>query len=138
VVNNEERNKQVVANAIAALNDQDLDRFFSLHTEDTTSHEVFFPAPLKRTEFREFLGEFLRAYPDARIETRAMIAEGDTVSVENVLTATFTGPFRGQAPTGRSFTAREAVFFELDDGRIRAARIYIDQKSIEAQLGLND
>ena len=136
-MSNEERNKQVVADAIAALNDRDLDRFFSLHTDDTTSHEVFFPAPLERAEFREFLGEFLRAYPDARIETHAMIAEGDTVAVENVLTATFSSRFRGQAPTGRSYTAREAVFFELVDGRIRAARIYLDQKSIEAQLGLD-
>jgi len=132
----EERNKAVVASAIAALNDHDLDRFFALHTADTTSHEVFFPEPLPRDEFRAFLEEFLAAYPDARIRTEAMIADGNTVAVENVLTATFAGPFRGTPPTGRSYTAREAVFFELTGGRIRAARIYLDQKSIEAQLGI--
>jgi steroid delta-isomerase-like uncharacterized protein len=132
----EERNKTVVASAITALNERDLDRFFSLHTADTTSHEVFFPEPLPRDAFRAFLEEFLAAYPDARIRTERMIAEGNTVAVENVLTATFAGPFRGAPPTGRSYVAREAVFFELVGGQIHAARIYLDQKSIEAQLGI--
>jgi steroid delta-isomerase-like uncharacterized protein len=136
-MNRIEANKAVVRAAIAALNDRDLDRFFSLHTDDTTSHEVYFPQPLGREEFRAFLDEFLHAYPDAHIETLGMTGEGDVVAVENVLTATFAGEFRGVQPTNRPYTAREAVFFELVNGKIRAARIYIDQKSIEAQLGLS-
>lgn len=131
-----EHNKHVVRQAIQALNDRNLDRFFSYHTEDTTSHEVYFPAPLGRHDFRAFLEEWLAAYPDAHIETQAMIAEGDRVAVENVLTATFRQPFRGTAPTGRPFTVREGVFFELADGKIRRARIYLDQKTTEQQLGL--
>jgi hypothetical protein len=31
---------------------------------------------------------------------------------------------------------REGVFFELEGGKIKAARIYLDQKTIEEQLGL--
>ncbi len=131
-----ERNKQVVRQAIQALNDRDLDRFFSYHTADTTSHEVYFPAPLGRAEFRAFLEEWLVAYPDARIDTRNMVAEGDVVAVENVFSATFARPFRGAQPTGRSFTIREGVFFELRDGKIHRARIYLDQKTAEQQLGL--
>jgi steroid delta-isomerase-like uncharacterized protein len=131
-----ERNKNVVRLAIQALNERDLDRFFSYHTEDTTSHEVYFPAPLGRQEFRAFLEEWLVAYPDAHIDTQTMTAEGDSVAVENVFSATFRRPFRGTAPTGRSFTIREGVFFELADGKIRRARIYLDQKTAEQQLGL--
>ena len=132
----EEQNKETVRSAIQALNDRDLDRFFSYHTEDTTSHEVYFPKPLQRDEFWEFLSEFLSAYPDAHINTQNMIAEGDAVGVENVMTATFANDFRGARATGRSYTVREGVFFELEGGKIKAARIYLDQKTIEEQLGL--
>jgi steroid delta-isomerase-like uncharacterized protein len=132
----EQRNKDVVRSAIAAFNHRDIDRFFTYHTQDSTSHEVFFPEPLGREEFRAFLEEFIDAYPDAHIETVNMIAEGDTVVVENVLTATFERDLRGTRATGRSYRAHEAVVFELEDGRIHAARIYLDQKSVEKQLGI--
>jgi len=132
----EQRNQQVVRRAIAALNQKDLDLFFSYHTEDTTSHEVYFPEPLPRGTFRSFLDSFLRAYPDTHIETRNMIAEGDTVVVENVMSATFTHDLGETKATGRSFTTREAVVFELADGKIKATRIYQDQKTIEEQQGV--
>jgi steroid delta-isomerase-like uncharacterized protein len=131
-----ERSKEVVREAIAALNARDLDRFFSLHTPDTTSQEVYFSEPLDRDEFGRFLVEFLHAYPDAHIDTVNMICEAGIVAVENVMTATFVNEFRGVQPTGRTYSAREAVFFELESNKIRRARIYLDQKSIEAQLGL--
>jgi steroid delta-isomerase-like uncharacterized protein len=132
----EERNKEVVRNAIQAFNDRDLELFFSFHTEDTTSHEVFFPEPLQRDEFREFLATFMQAYPDAHIDTQNMVAQGNTVVVENVLTATFENDLGETKATGRSYTAKEAVFFELENEKIKAARIYLDQKSVEQQLGI--
>lgn len=127
---------EVVRQAIQAFNERDLRRFFSLHTEDTTSHEVYFPEPLGRDAFRAFLEEFLEAYPDAKIETQNMVAQRNQVAIENVLRGTFMKPLKGMQPTGKSFTAREGVFFELKDGKIHRARIYLDQKSIEQQLGL--
>lgn len=132
----EEHNAETVRRAIDAFNRRDLDAFFSYHTADTTSHEVFFPRPLRRDEFRSFLERFLHAYPNARIETQNLVVEGDVVVVENVLTATFVNDFGEARATGRAYVAREAVVFELADGKIKAARIYLDQKSIEQQLGL--
>lgn len=132
----EQENKDVVRKAIAAFNARDLDGFFSFHTEDTTSHEVFFPEPLGRDEFRAFVQEFWHAYPNHRIETVNMIAEGDEVVVENVLTATFENELRGVKPTGRAYTTREAVVFDFVDHKIRAARIFLDQKTMEEQLGI--
>lgn len=134
--NSEHKNADTVRKAIDAFNRRDLDGFFSYHTPDTTSHEVYFPKPLGRDEFRSFLGRFLRAYPDARIETQSLVVEGDVVVVENVLTATFVNDLDEVRATGRAYRAREAVVFELEGGKIKAARIYLDQKSIEQQLGL--
>src|SRR5947199_6728544 len=96
-----ERNKAAVRGAIEALNKQDLDLFFSFHTEDTTSREVYFPEPLQRDQFRDFLQQFLSAYPDVYIDTKNMVCEGDTVVVENVMTGTFTNDLGETRATGR-------------------------------------
>src|SRR5437868_12865059 len=95
----EERNMEVVRSAIQALNDRDVERFFSYHTDDTTSHEVFFPEPLGRREFEAFLRDWLAAYPDASIKTQNMVVMGNKVCVENLLSGTFTKDLRGQKAT---------------------------------------
>lgn len=132
----EERNREVVLKAIKALSDHDVDLFFSYHTEDMTSHEVFFPDPIGKAELRAFLFDWLHAYPDVRIETRNIKIEGDTAAVENVVSGTFVNDLRGVKATGRKFVVGEAVFFELENGKIKRERIYTDQRSAEEQLGI--
>ncbi len=132
----EERNLNIVRRAVQALNDRDIDGFLASFAPDGTSHEVYFPYPLNLAEFRPFLEDWLRAYPDAKIQTQHMVVEGDTVAIENVVTGTFIHDLQGIKATGRSYVVREAVFFDLSDGRIRAERIYQDQKTVEQQLGI--
>jgi C-1 hydroxylase len=131
----EERNKQTVLSAIKAFNDQDLDAYWSYHTEDTTSHEVYFPKPLTKEEMSKFVPELWHAYPDWHIDTKSIIAEGDMVAVENVMTATFERDHGDVKATGRSFTVREGVFFQMKDGKIQHVRVYLDRRSQEEQLG---
>jgi steroid delta-isomerase-like uncharacterized protein len=131
----EEHNKEVVRSAIAAFNKQDLELYWSYHTEDTTSHEVYFPHPLTKAEMTNFVPQLWHSYPDWHIETQNMIAEGDMVAVENIMTATFVNDYGNTKATGKSFTVREGVFFEMKDGKIHHVRIYLDQKTQEQQLG---
>jgi steroid delta-isomerase-like uncharacterized protein len=131
----EEQNKAVVRGAIEAFNQQDLERYWSYHTEDTTSHEVYFPKPLTKAEMSKFVPQLWHSYPDWHIETKNMVAEGDMVAVENIMTATFVNDYGDTKATGKSFTVREGVFFEMKDGKIHHVRIYLDQKTQEEQLG---
>jgi len=132
----EERNKKAVQGAIAAFNKQDLELYWSFHTEDTTSHEVYFAKPLTKAEMTKFVPELWHAYPDWRIETQSITAEGDMVAVENTMTATFTRDHGEVKATGKSFKVREGVFFQMKDGKIQHVRVYLDQKSQNEQLGL--
>jgi steroid delta-isomerase-like uncharacterized protein len=132
----EERNKEAVRKAIDAFNRQDLDAYWSCHTEDTTSHEVYFSNPLTKAEMTKFVPELWHAYPDWRIETKTIIAEGDKVAVENVMTATFKRDHGEIKATGKSFTVREGVFFQMKDGKIQHVRVYLDRRSQDEQLGL--
>lgn len=133
----EERNKETVRKAIEAFNRQDLETYWSYHTEDTTSHEVYYPEPLTKEEMSRFVPQLWNSYPDWHIETRNMVASGDMVAIENIMTATFVKDQGEIKATGKKFTVREGVFFEMEDGKIKHVRVYLDRKSQEQQLGLD-
>lgn len=133
----EEENKAVVRKAIDAFNRRDYGTYFACHTEDSTSWEVFFDKPLTWQQSRGFIPDYWGAYPDARVDTQVMIAEGDVVAVENIISGTFRNDFMGRKATGKSFRQAEAVFFRLENGRIKETRIFTDQKFMEQQLGVS-
>lgn len=132
----EERNKETVLNAIAAFNQQDLDLYWSYHTEDTTSWEVYFEEPLTKAQMSEFVPQLWKTFPDWHIETKTILAMGDKVVVENVMSATFINEYRGQPPTGKKFSVGECVFFDMQDGKIKDVRVYLDRKTQDAQMGI--
>ncbi len=134
----EEKNKETVRKAIAAFNRQDLEGYWSYHTEDTTSHEVYFPEPLGKAEMSKFVPELWVSYPDWFIDTKNMIASGDKVAIENVMSATFENDQGDVKATGKKFVVPEGVFFDMKDGKIQHVRVYLDRKSQQQQLGLID
>src|SRR5688500_1146201 len=99
----QEQNKETVRGAIDAFNKQDLNLFWSFHTEDTTSWEVYFAEPLTKAQMTEFVPGLWHSYPDWKIETKNMIAMGSTVVVENVMTATFINDSGQTRATGKTF-----------------------------------
>lgn len=132
----EEKNLAAVRGAIDAFNKQDLDLYWSFHTEDTTSHEVYFPNPLTKEEMSKFVPELWEAYPDWKIDTKLMVAEGDMVAIENIMTATFVNDHGDIKATGKSFSVPEGVFFQMKDGKIQHVRVYLDRQSQNEQLGI--
>ncbi len=132
----EARNKEVVHKAIEAFNKQDLDLYLSYHTHDYTSREVFYSEPLTHEEVREFMPRYWHSYPDAYVDTQFIYAEGDTVMVENIMSGTFMNDFEGQSATGKSFKVWEACVFDMENGKIKAARVYTDRQAINDQLGV--
>lgn len=136
MITKEERNKEAVRKAIDAFNRQDIEAYWSYHTEDTTSHEVYFAEPLTKEEMSKFVPQLWHSYPDWYIETKNMVASDDMVAVENVMSATFVNDDGDIKATGKKFSVREGVFFEMEDGKIKHVRVYLDRKSQEEQLGL--
>ncbi len=132
----EDQHKETVRSAIEAFNRQDLDAYWSYHTEDTTSHEVYFPKPLTKDEMSEFVPELWEAYPDWNIDLQTVFAEGDLVAVENIMTGTLENDHGDIKATGKSFNVREGVFFQMKDGKIQHVRVYLDRKTMNEQLGI--
>jgi ketosteroid isomerase-like protein len=64
----------------------------------------------------------------------------DTVALELEITGTHTAPLAGPggelSPTGREIRLRVANIWRVRDGRVTSYRVYFDQATFMAQLGL--
>jgi predicted ester cyclase len=99
------------------------------------AEELCTPEAAERT--RAWVGPFLAAFPDVRMETVELVAEGDTVVGRFECSATHTGAWRGRDATGRRFEAVDEVyFFHLEGDRIADYWGIEDTLSRLEQLGL--
>jgi steroid delta-isomerase-like uncharacterized protein len=87
-------------------------------------------------EVRAYFAETRTAFPDQRNELIALHHADDAVIAEFFLLGTHLGPLRALPPTGRSFRCRMTAFFLFEGERLVCERVYFDQSTILAQLGL--
>ena len=121
------------------VNSGDLDTagsVFAGDCENTSPHGT-----LKGIDaFRQMGEAFQAAAPDNRLEALRTWEAGDTVIVEGIYTGTHTGPLAGPGgvipATGRSFSLPYVDIFQARDGRFVSHRIYWDNATLLAQLGV--
>jgi len=79
------------------------------------------------------------AFPDLYIEiiSQAETEQGDTLSVEWLMTGTNTGPINGLPATGKSIAIAGADIIKIDNDKITSVRGYFDSHAIPKQLGLH-
>jgi predicted ester cyclase len=85
---------------------------------------------------RRWIAPFRASFPDVRMETVTLVAEGDTVVGRFVCAGTHLGRWRGHEPTGRRFKVDEVSFFEFTGVRIARAWAIEDTIRRLRQLGL--
>jgi steroid delta-isomerase-like uncharacterized protein len=90
--------------------------------------------------FKAYVRAFHAAFPDERHTLSSLVESGGMVAAEGIFTGTHSGPLvgpAGQVPaTGRTVRLPFADVFEVEQGRIKRHRLYYDQLSFLAQLGL--
>ena len=103
-----EENKRLVARAVAeVINDGDLEAVDRLYAPDIAAAA------------KEWVAPFRTAFPDVRMETVALVGEGDTVVGHFRCSGTQAGPWLGRPATGRAFRdVREVYWFTVRGGRI--------------------
>jgi len=92
-------------------------------------------------EAQRALGEAFRtAAPDNKLTPLRTFESGDTIVVEGVYSGTHTGPLVGPAgtipATGRAFSFPFVDILQARDGKFVSHRIYWDNVTFLAQLGL--
>ncbi len=124
------------------VNDRAWDREDEVLAPDVVTIHPGAP-PLHGIEaFVDFARAFHVGFPDARLESRLIVAEGDRAMVEGAYIGTHTGPMAGPGgaipPTGRRLDLPFCDVFEARGGRITAHRVYYDQATFAEQLGLTE
>lgn len=135
----EARNKETVARFNAAVNSGDPEVISATFEELVASDaRIRTPLPLDGSG-PEILGQVFamlrRAYPDLRVTSEELIAEGDKVVSRNVVTGTHQGEYMGIAPTGRSVSYEEIFVMRLADDRIVETWGVVDVLGQLRQLG---
>ena len=84
----------------------------------------------------EHVQQFLSAFPDVQITIEDLIAEGDKVVARLYATATNTGPFAGQPPSGKKVEIRSIRIYRIADNKIVETWAMQDRLGLMEQLGL--
>jgi predicted ester cyclase len=129
--------RRVVERHVEAFNVRDADA-------EPWSDDADFVAPNASMHGREevlgFLGVFWDAFPDGRLETSRLLAEGSVVAAEGRFIGTHSGVMRTPAgdvaATGRHVDFRWMSSYEVRGDELASEHLYFDQAELLGQLGL--
>ena len=87
-------------------------------------------------ESLEHVRQFLTAFSDVHLTIEDLIAEGDKVVARLIATATNTGPFGGQPPTGKKVEIRSIRIYRIANNKFIDTWAMQDRLGLMEQLGL--
>jgi len=132
--------RQVVERGLKAFNAHDLEamaRDSAPDIQSTAPGDVKLKGPQALKEYNQ---NFIRAFPDARVEATNIFTAGNTVIVEGIFTGTHDGTLQtpnGDVPaTGRKVRGEFIEVFEVDRGLVKRDNLMYDQVQLMTQLGL--
>ena len=132
--------RAVVERGMKAFNAHDLEalsRDAAPDIESTAPGDVKLKGP---QAVKEYNSNFVKAFPDARIEATKIHSQGGTVVVEGVFTGTHDGTMKtpmGDIPaTGRKVRGEFIQIFEGDRGLVKRNSLMFDQVQLMTPLGV--
>lgn len=129
-------NKEIVLDAVDALNKRDFPRVAQYWTSETVE---YFPDAVCRgaAEIQAYFEATYAAVPDLQLDIQACAADGDDVFLHWIGTGTHDGgPFNGLNPTGKSIRITGMDHFVLKDGLIVSNTVVFDGMDIGRQMGV--
>ncbi len=131
----EERNKAIVRTVLEeVLGKGKVDENEALYSPGFVSHGS--TRDVGRTEDRESMKGWKRAFPDLQVTIDKMVAEGDLVAVRFVAEGTNTGEANGLPATGKRIRIAGMTLLRIVNGKIMEEWPSFDQLDFLRQLGL--
>ena len=133
----EQDNARLAEQAIAAINERNLDKYVQLLDESFVMETETQPAPVRgRDAVRQMLQAYFQGIPDFRIEIEQIIASGDYVVTRSHVTGTHTGTFMGIPATNRKIDTHGCNIVEIRNGKAVRSRLYAENVKLLQQLGV--
>lgn len=132
--------RAVVERTIAAIDAHDLEAAARLTAPDsilTAPGDMTVKGP---QAIKEFNKNWITAFPDARIETKELFAQGNQVALKAQFVGTHDGTLKtpmGDVPaTAKKVRGDFVELFEVDRGLVKKAHLMFDQVQLMTQLGM--
>jgi steroid delta-isomerase-like uncharacterized protein len=132
------KNKDLLLNALEVMNNREYDRYKEFFAEDFKRHSQATPE-ISINSLDEMLGfvkQWDQAFPDAKMETRKIAAEGDLVAVWVTYKGTHEGPMGDTPPTGKTMESETFGFFRIQEDKIVESWVTWDNVAVLKQLDL--
>jgi steroid delta-isomerase-like uncharacterized protein len=132
--------KALVARAYEAFNNRDFDAYAELFTADADTWSTDGSMVRGVQNIAAWDMAWVDAFPDARITSSQMVAEGSFVVSQNRFTGTHEGTIvtadGNEIPaTGNQVDVPYVAVFEIEDGKVKHQRIYYNVMDMMEQLG---
>jgi len=121
---------------LGAFGNGDMSVIDELLTPDFIEHEPVSGMRQSRDGLRDIVTMIRTAFPDLRIRIDDSFGAGDQFCARTTWTGTNTGPFMGQAPTGRSASWEAIDIINVRGGRIVEHWGQMDMVGCLTQLGM--
>jgi len=96
------------------------------HNEDT---------PQGKAGFKQFFEQMFKAMPDFNYTIKKIVAEDDTVMMYSATTATHSGEWLGNPPTGNKLNFDVVDIFRIENGKIAEHWDVADTLKLFTQVG---
>ena len=115
-----DKNKEIASRMIDAINDRDYDLLDELIAPDMVRPSQATPNLNIRSldEFKEFLKEDLKTFPDSHITTEMLIAEGDLVAGYHTYSGTQKGAMGPFPATNKKADLKFLGILRIENGKI--------------------
>ncbi len=132
----EELNVRVAREHFAAESAHDTERTLAPLAADIMYHVVASGSIVHGKEtVSKYYDVWWTAFPDVSIEVKRLVASGEWVVAENVVTATHLGPWLGLPPTGKRTVQHLCAICRMRDGLMIEETVYYDQLERIRQIG---
>jgi predicted ester cyclase len=132
--------KAVVERDTRAFNAHDME---AIARDTAPDAELTAPGDMKLKgpqQIKDFNQNWINAFPDARVETKKILTQGNFVVVDGIFTGTHNGTLKtpmGDVPaTGRKVKGEYVQIFEVDRGLVKKGQLMFDQVQLMTQLGM--
>ena len=138
VESREDRNKKIIKEAMAALNDHNIDKLTGMMTADAVDHGDGSGRSTKGVDsIKAVMTAMMTSFPDFKAENLKYFADGDDVVVIGEYSGTFKKDMGKFKATGKSFKFPDADIFTLnDEGKITSHRYIQPDATMYSQVGI--
>jgi steroid delta-isomerase-like uncharacterized protein len=119
-----------------AWNKHNPDAVEGFYAPDLVNHSAPPGMPNDRAGLKAGLGMFLGAFPDVKVMSDFLVAEGDKVVSRWTMTATHTGEWLGTPATGKRIEMTGITIARVAGGKIAEVWFESDQMAMMQQLGV--